>query len=435
MKKISLFLFLAFFIASAVPFTVEAYGPGKGEWTGWLIMDPWGSMWFCNFCYIYPIDKELVPKLKAYAGRAVVLNVEKVYSLVDPGPTKIVEADYVKGATFGELKALELWFSIDTYEIKGNQLEFSLTVKNNTDERARFIAAQLTYFILKKESEKAKLLVEMYDRSVPIRECRYVDRKEIKKEIGSITMGNNTKYDTLAPGEEYRVSISQNLPDGEYYIFAGYGESNFFGPISLKSNGLFVKIGGAKDDKEFKRGYISLYQKADLPDKGTQVPHPKNTEIKYYYYSHYPTVAKKTSYLQYGLYMSKNGGITWIPLCMYLDFQGLFIHPETEKLFAVIWDEWLKEDDDGYLKVATADKVLMSEDGRQWKDITGGNGHISTIGKIFVDPDNPGRVCLLVCTIRGYVLQSVDDDYSAWTWYREDDWDKRKDEKIPRVTK
>jgi hypothetical protein len=69
----------------------------------------------------------------------------------------------------------------------------------------------------------------------------------------------------------------------------------------------------------------------------------------------------------------------------------------------------------------------MSEDGKHWKNITGGKGYIAGISDIIVDPDNLDRICLIACVVRGYVLQSKDENYSGWTWYAVWDWPKRKD--------
>jgi hypothetical protein len=133
-----------------------------------------------------------------------------------------------------------------------------------------------------------------------------------------------------------------------------------------------------------------------------------------------------------GLYVSEDKGNTWKLLCYFFQFKTLFVHPETGVLYAGVDYEWLEENKNGFLWPHCSNKILMSKDGKYWKDITGGNGRTGDIVSFIVDPDNPKLVCVQVCGIRLYTLQSEDDKYSEWNYYSAWDWPRRKEPKAVR---
>ena len=174
--------------------------------------------------------------------------------------------------------------------------------------------------------------------------------------------------------------------------------------------------------------YRGDYPKAQLPTRGEFVAHPNSPEIQYYFTNRALMRRDKTnSRKRSGLYVSKDGGNTWQLTCDSFQIQHLFVHPDTGVLFAIIDYRWMKEHEDGSRRRHSANKALMSNDGSQWKDITGAPGYIADITGFMVDPDNPARVCLEVVSKRGYILQSEDDEYTSWVWYREWNWPKRKE--------
>jgi len=199
---------------------------------------------------------------------------------------------------------------------------------------------------------------------------------------------------------------------------------------------LTVFLGCTEDDRlpaKFDPGqslYDRVHAEADLPTGGKCVDHPKKPGVRYYFTNRLAMWGDKSNTGRHsGLYMSEDGGATWKLRCYIFEFQKLFIHPETGTLYAIIYYEWLKDDEDGFLHQHCANKAVMSDDGRHWKDITGGYGYIADITGIIADPDHPRRVCLEACVGRGYVLQASDDSYSRWTWYREREWPERKRKK------
>lgn len=158
----------------------------------------------------------------------------------------------------------------------------------------------------------------------------------------------------------------------------------------------------------------SKLPKSDLPSGGKFVQHPSEQIVQYYYGGRHS-----------GLFVSWDRGNTWTRLSTF-SFRNVFVHPETGKLFAAINYEWLDENKDGYLVQSYSCKVLRSEDGKKWKDITPGRSHIPMVFDVFQDPDDPVRVCFRAHALRTYIYQATDDEYSEWTNYREGQWNMRK---------
>jgi hypothetical protein len=168
--------------------------------------------------------------------------------------------------------------------------------------------------------------------------------------------------------------------------------------------------------------YEKVHKRAELPAPGEVVNSPKGKDIVYYFantrrmWGEPGNVGKHA-----GLYASKDGAKTWRLITTSYEFEKLFIHPDTNQLFAIITYDWLATGEkDGLLHHYYSNKIITSADGAKWKDITGGRGYITELLSIFADPDHPGRVCLEASGIRGYVLQSKDERYSDWNWLRQD---------------
>ena len=172
--------------------------------------------------------------------------------------------------------------------------------------------------------------------------------------------------------------------------------------------------------------YEKVYRSSDLPTGGEFVQHPANKSVIFYFTNRQLMWSDKANAQKHsGLYRSTNGGETWTLLCYFFEFKKLFIHPDTDKLYAIIRDEWLAPTDEGFLVPHIADKAIMSSDGKHWRDIMGKQKHVADLLGIFADPDNPGRVCLQANVIRSCVLQAIDDNYTEWKWYKAWDWPKR----------
>lgn len=114
-----------------------------------------------------------------------------------------------------------------------------------------------------------------------------------------------------------------------------------------------------------------------------------------------------------GLFFSRDGGETWHVLSQRFDFVRLFVHPLTGRLFAIVDYRWLETGPDGFLGAHSAYKILVSDDGQRWKDITRGPGY-ALLATIEQDPEFPNRVKLTANGIRPYILRYDDDAFTSW---------------------
>jgi hypothetical protein len=181
-------------------------------------------------------------------------------------------------------------------------------------------------------------------------------------------------------------------------------------------------VGGQKQKIEDR-----VYRTSELPTGGTFVMHSSEHKLQYYFIGRNAIWAERNNAGKYaGLYGSIDGGETWKLYCYFFEFHQLFVHPQTGALYAAISDEWLANDQHGDLLPHYSEKVVMSDEGKwHWKDITGKDGRMMSVSGFFVDPDHPDRVAIELDSRRRYILQSVDDNYSAWTSYTEHDWNNR----------
>jgi hypothetical protein len=119
------------------------------------------------------------------------------------------------------------------------------------------------------------------------------------------------------------------------------------------------------------------------------------------------------------LYVSSDAGTKWTLVSDDYGFTSVFQNRDG-RLYAVIWKE------DGRSKQGVYSRLIMSENGgKSWKDIS--QNIFGDLYNIFPDPKHPNRVCVYGNSIRGYIFESTDDNYSSWADTVE--WNWRRDSK------
>jgi hypothetical protein len=119
------------------------------------------------------------------------------------------------------------------------------------------------------------------------------------------------------------------------------------------------------------------------------------------------------------LYVSSDAGAKWALVSDDYGFTSVFENRDG-RLYAAIWKEV------GGPKQGVRSGLIMSENGgKSWKDIS--QNIFGDFFGIFSDPKHPNRVCISGNSIRGYIFESVDDNYSSWTNTVE--WNWRRDSK------
>lgn len=119
------------------------------------------------------------------------------------------------------------------------------------------------------------------------------------------------------------------------------------------------------------------------------------------------------------LYASSDAGEKWALVSDEYGFTSAFENGDG-RLYAAIWKEV------GGPKKGVRSGLIMSENGgKSWKDIS--QNIFGDFFRIFPDPKHPNRVCVSGNSIRGYIFESTDDNYSNWTNTVE--WNWRRDSK------
>ncbi len=157
------------------------------------------------------------------------------------------------------------------------------------------------------------------------------------------------------------------------------------------------------------------YERTELMEGGEFFHDPRDKRITYFLGPRWLRWRdEKNLRRQGGLLFSADGEKTWKVLSRQFEFEHFFVHPITGLYYSVIEDEWLSTDQAGHLVRSSGNKIVMSDDGRHWFDLTRGSGHLALITGCFLDPDHPKRICLVISTLRPSILQYRDDDYSDW---------------------
>jgi hypothetical protein len=119
------------------------------------------------------------------------------------------------------------------------------------------------------------------------------------------------------------------------------------------------------------------------------------------------------------LYVSSDAGARWTLVSDDYGFSSVFQNQDG-RLYATIWKKV------GGSSQGVHSRLIMSENGgKSWKDIS--QNIFGDLISVFSDPKHPNRVCVMGNSIRGYIFESADDDYSKWTATVE--WNWRRDSK------
>jgi hypothetical protein len=131
----------------------------------------------------------------------------------------------------------------------------------------------------------------------------------------------------------------------------------------------------------------SVAHKSALPLGGNLVKNQKNKLEPYYFVNKWALRRHAANVKKYAeLYRSLDDGKTWKLVCPFFDFTDVFVHPDTGKVFAIIRVEWLAPNSKGFLVPHSADKIISSENGTDWKHITGNRKYVATLMKIIAQP-------------------------------------------------
>ncbi len=192
--------------------------------------------------------------------------------------------------------------------------------------------------------------------------------------------------------------------------------------LAANSNGIFR---AQVSEKKWERVQLPR----SMPTAGQFAVSPTNANSILYWSPSYGRAVETRS----GLYVSHDAGASWRLVSDDHDFQFCYQHRDG-KLYAIVLKEFTPRQGESAPSLATDESggkrylrwnILVSEsEGKHWRDITSNIGIGMSLYSIFPDPTAPQRVCLHGNSIRGYILQAVDDRYTKWKATREWDWRK-----------
>lgn len=165
-----------------------------------------------------------------------------------------------------------------------------------------------------------------------------------------------------------------------------------------------------------------------LPMSGIVARNPNRSGI-YYYYARRDAMCGTPSDVktQPGLWLSRDEGATWEMISAIPDLQFLFVHPQTDVLFAIILHKCCQSSDDGRIHVREHQLVACLDRKRnEWREIgPKGDAQCDDVFTIFSDPDSESRICLYQYAPTRCVCQASNDAYTVWRRMTAEEWEQQ----------
>ncbi len=192
------------------------------------------------------------------------------------------------------------------------------------------------------------------------------------------------------PRDEARKTLT-SISKREKYVFASTADSLFRAPLATKR-------------------WEKLKIPPHMPPDGKFAAQPGNSSVVIYVAtkSQLPNQGPRPG-SRYGLYLSRDDGLTWELGSERNDFGAALLH-SSGALFAVT----------GCDGINTGDRVLRSVDmGKTWRNIT--HGAQAQLMSLEPDPDHPGLVRIHGWAIRGLLFTADDENYR---WRVSHEWER-----------
>mgnify|MGYP006298652063 CR=1 FL=1 len=158
-----------------------------------------------------------------------------------------------------------------------------------------------------------------------------------------------------------------------------------------------------------------------LPYGGSWAWHPRKPTTLYFTLEKViyrdPVNAGKFS----GLWLTTNECESFKRLGTFQNVGKALVHPETEAFFILAGADTFESYGDGFVREGTQCKLLVSQKGIHWEDITPGREDMVPYRYIFPDPDHPDRICIYDHYEK--IHQSMDADYEKWKQYTRQEWE------------
>lgn len=230
-----LIAFAAVVIVVGVSASLVAGIRGPGKYCGVVIFDRWGACTLYSGTYVMYISENVKAQLRPYEGQCVQIDAKQVDQPMNPGDGLISELEYlgpapaqrggpvVDGLSLSAIRAFQ----------NGEGPRIKIVLRNEGDGSRDVSGREWAPTVLGKATATRRPLTAFDDAcfAVVTRQAFVVGAKPRASGKGveystrfawSIDAEVPTTF-TLKPGDERAVTISLELPKGEYEFLSGYG--------------------------------------------------------------------------------------------------------------------------------------------------------------------------------------------------------------------
>jgi hypothetical protein len=217
----------------AAPAAADAGERGPGKYSGVVIYDRWGGCTLYSGIYVMYVSEKVKGKLCDYPGKSVQIDARDVDQPINPGDGLIKDLVYL-----GPAPAARNWVPLDGLKLRavpaskdGETPSIDICVRNEGDKEVTVLSSELCPTLLAKNPDK-RGPSDGPSFALVTRQAFLIGGEEPRTAGKGIAQGGEYSWTIgealprtfpLKPGEERRVRITFEMPEGEYDFLAGYG--------------------------------------------------------------------------------------------------------------------------------------------------------------------------------------------------------------------
>ena len=161
--------------------------------------------------------------------------------------------------------------------------------------------------------------------------------------------------------------------------------------------------------------------KEELPVGGKIIIRPDSPKEVLYWIS-WSTLHLNAKNIQKaaGFYRSEDSGKTWYLRSNDLEFRSVFVHSESGAIYGEILEESLFTDEEGFVREVSRHRLLVSDDGYNWRDLSKDPFYARAFIRIWEDPTQTKEICISLYDELGAVCLVQVRGRNRKDWIRHD---------------
>jgi hypothetical protein len=198
-----------------------------GKYCGTVIFDRWDGCTLYSGIYVMYISEAVKGKLRHYRGKSIQIDAKVVEQPINPGDGLIKDLVYL-----GPAPPTQNWVRLEGLSLRvapaftqGERPRLTIALENPGPREVEVFSSEFAPTLLMKKAGKHSTWGPADGPSVAVitrQSFRVGDAPRISGRGWSIDAGLPHKF-ILQPQEKRFVTISFDLPEGEYDFLAGYG--------------------------------------------------------------------------------------------------------------------------------------------------------------------------------------------------------------------